>query len=264
VLLLLLGTCGTAAAQVVTLRPSPGPELTQGPQLAGERVVWSQQLCLKGCDIDSPSETEAVYSIRAADGDGRVRRLFRARTSGAFSGPNFRFDLVSFLASEEALVTLHVTLSGDELEGESGRIAVRAGAPGTRRALLVNCSAPFFTGAAPGALDGSRLAYDPDPCDDFPRLVVRDLVCVQVTPYRLDGRTGPLLYRFGRWTLPAAGGDGARHHGVGAGADLAGLLDGPSRSVTAPAARREAGRPPCAADLRYIRTRVRSGGRDQA
>jgi hypothetical protein len=197
VLLVLLGTAGAAAAQVVMLRPSPGPELVQGPQLAGERVVWSQQLCLKGCDIVSASETEAVYSIRSADGDGRVRRLFRARTSGAFSGPNFGFDVFSFLASEQALATLHVTLSGDELEGESGRIAVRAGAPGTRRALLASCSAPFFTGAAPGALDGSRLAYDPDPCDDFPRLVVRDLTTGETValpepagglPLRLRGR----------------------------------------------------------------------------
>ena len=174
-LLAALFVAAPAAAQVVTLRPSPGPELAQGPQLAGDRVVWSQELCLRGCDIDSPSETDAVYSIRSADGDGRVRRLFRARTSGAFSGPNFGYDRYSFLASETALATLHVTLSGDELEGESGRVVVRAGAPGTRRPLLVNCSGPFFTGAAPVALDGSRLVYDPDPCDDAPRLVVRDL-----------------------------------------------------------------------------------------
>jgi hypothetical protein len=204
VLLVVLGTAGTAAAQVVTLRPSPGPELTQGPQLAGDRVVWSQTLCLTGCDIDSPSETEAAYEIRSVRGDGSRRRLFRARTSGAFSGPNFGFDVFSFLASEQALATLHVTLSGDELEGESGRIAVRAGAPGTRRALLVNCSAPFFTGAAPGALDGSRLAYDPDPCDDLPRLVVRNLATGEtVAPPEPAG--GLLLRLRGRFVAWIAG-----------------------------------------------------------
>jgi hypothetical protein len=206
---LLVGLCGAApaAAQVVTLRPSPGPELAQGPQLAGQRVVWSQTRCLTGCDIDSPSETEAAYEVRSAGGDGSRRRLFRARTSGAFSGPNFGFDVFSFLASEQALATLHVTLRGDELEGESGRIAVRAGAPGTRRALLVNCTAPFFTGAAPGALDGSRLAYDPDPCDDIPRLVVRDLATGELValPEPAGGLPLRLRDRFVAWIAGSGG-----------------------------------------------------------
>jgi hypothetical protein len=204
VLLAALSVAAPATAQVVTLRPSPGPELTQGPQLAGERVVWSQQLCLRGCDIVAPSETDGVYSIRSADGDGRVRRLFRARTSGAFSGPNFGYDRYSFLASETALATLHVTLSGDELEGESGRVAVRAGAPGARRPLLVNCSAPFFTGAAPVALDGGRLAYDPDPCDDAPRLVVRDLATGETVPLP-EPAGGVLLNLRGRFVAWIAG-----------------------------------------------------------
>jgi hypothetical protein len=35
-----------AAAQVVTLGGFPGPGLVQGPQLAGQRVAWSQDTCL--------------------------------------------------------------------------------------------------------------------------------------------------------------------------------------------------------------------------
>jgi hypothetical protein len=172
---LLAGLCvaAPAAGQVVTLRPNPGPELRQGPQVVGPRVAWSQTLCLRGCGIDFSSETGAVYEIRSAAGEGRSRLVFRARTSGAFSGPNFGYDRYSFLLSEQVLATVHATFSGDEVEGESGRVALRGGAPGTRRPVLLNCSAPFFSGDAPLAIDGGRVAYDPDPCDERPQLVVR-------------------------------------------------------------------------------------------
>lgn len=200
-LLAVLGVAGPAAAQVVTLRPSPGPELTQGPQLAGQRVVWSQTLCLTGCDIDFASEAEALYEVRSASGDGRVRRLFRARTSGSNSGPNFVYDSYSFLVSDQALATVHETSSGDEVEGESGRVAVRAGSPDTPRPLLVNCSAPLFSGTVPVALDGSRIAYDPRPCDDLPRLVVRDLATGEAVtlPEPAGGAHLRLRGRFVAW-----------------------------------------------------------------
>jgi hypothetical protein len=186
---------------VSTLRPSPGPELTQGPQLAGPRVAWSQTRCLTSCDIDFPSETDALYEVRSAGEAGAARRVFRARTSGSFSGPNFGYDRYSFLVSEEALVTVHRTFTGDELDGESGRVAVRAGLSGMPRPVLVNCSAPFFSGAAPLALDGSRLAYDPDPCDELPRLVVRDLAGGATTalPEPAGGEQIRLRGRFVAW-----------------------------------------------------------------
>jgi hypothetical protein len=96
---------------------------------------------------------------------------------------------------------------GDELDGESARVALRAGAPGARRPLLVSCSAPFFSGAAPLALDGSRLAYDPDPCDELPRLVVRDLVSGEVVtlPEPAGGPRFSLRGRFLAW-IGAEGG----------------------------------------------------------
>jgi hypothetical protein len=203
--MVILGTAGTAAAQVVTLRPNPGPALTQGPQLAGERVVWSQTRCLRGCYIDFASETDALYEIRSAGDEGGVRQLFRARTSGAFSGPNFGYDRYSFLASEQALATLHMTFSGDEVEGEHGRVAVRAGTPGAARPLLSNCSAPFFSGAAPVALEGNRVAYDPDPCDEFPRLVVRDLATGETVALP-EPAGGTLLRLRGRYVAWIAGG----------------------------------------------------------
>jgi hypothetical protein len=174
---LALCLCGPvpAEAQVVTLRPDPGPVLVQGPLVAGDRVVWSQQRCLRDCRIFPVNDTEGLYLIRSAGAGGVPRTLFRARPSGAFSGPNFGYDTFSFLASEQALVTRRVVFSGDEVDGESARVVVRAGAPGTARSMLVDCSAPLFSGEAPAALDGNRVIYDPDPCDDLRRLVVRDL-----------------------------------------------------------------------------------------
>jgi hypothetical protein len=45
---------------------------------------------------------------------------------------------------------------------------------------LAECSVDFNGGATHVALDGSRLAYEPDPCDDEDRFVLRDLVTGEV------------------------------------------------------------------------------------
>jgi hypothetical protein len=71
----------------------------------------------------------------------------------------------------------------------------------------VNCSAPFFTGAAPVALDGDRLAYDPDPCDDAPRLVVRDLATGETVALP-EPAGGVLLNLRGRFVAWIAGSGG--------------------------------------------------------
>jgi hypothetical protein len=174
--LVLLGVLGAApaAAQVVTLREYPGPYLRQGPVVVGEQVAWSQAGCIRGCGALSFSGTDSVYEIRMA-GAGVDRTLLRTREVRASSGPNFLLRTLSFLASEAVLVTRRVTSTGDESGEESDRIVIRAGAPGTVRPVLVDCAAPYVDGVAPIALDGNRVAYDPDPCDDVPRLVVRDL-----------------------------------------------------------------------------------------
>ncbi len=208
VALALLALPPAASAQVTFVGPHPGPELTEGPQLTGPRVAWAQTRCLTGCDTDFPSETSALFQVRAAGELGPGRRLFRARTSGAFSGPNFGYDRYSFLASTSVVATVHVTLSGDELEGESGRAVLRAGATAPGFQVLADCSAAFFTGAVPVALDGSRIAYDPDPCDELPRLVVRDLV-EGGTVALPEPAGGPLLSLRGNFVAWVEGGGAA-------------------------------------------------------
>jgi len=84
---------------------------------------------------------------------------------------------------------------------------VRAGAPGTHRPVLVNCWVDAYDREAPVALDGNRLAYDPDPCDDLPRLVVRDLGSGETTAL-LEPAGGGLLDlrgRFVAWTATSGG-----------------------------------------------------------
>jgi hypothetical protein len=175
VLVAALCVAAPAAAQVVTLRAFPGPRLVQGPELAGERLAWAQTRCVEDCNPDLTSEADERYEVRSLIPYGLAPRIFRGTIDRAFSGPNFSTESYSFLLSEQVLATMHLTLRGDELDGESGGAELRAGPPGTPGDLLVDCSVGFFAFAAPVALDGSRLAYDPDPCDGFARLVVRDL-----------------------------------------------------------------------------------------
>jgi hypothetical protein len=197
-LLVFVVAAGPAAAQVVTLRPVPGPWLAQGPLVGGEGVVWAEERCLGGCYW---SESDSLYAIRSADADGVGRTLFRTRLAHASSGPRFVHDSLYFLASEQALVTLRFRSTGDETGDESGSVVARAGAPGTVRPVLFECSAPSFSGPAPVALDGNRVAYDPDPCDELPRLVVRDLGSGETVtlPEPAGGRLMSLRSRFVAW-----------------------------------------------------------------
>jgi hypothetical protein len=207
--MLLLGVLGAApaAAQVVTLRPSPGPSLGEGPVLVGERVAWAQLGCLRGCGaLEFDGETDSLYEVRTA-GDGAARTLFRARKVRASSGPRFFGHTFSFLVSEGALVTRRLTSTSDETGDETSRWVVRAGAPGTQRPVLVNCWVDDYAREAPAALDGNRLAYDPDPCDAVPRLVVRDLGTGTTTalPEPAGGGLLDMRGRFVAWTATSAG-----------------------------------------------------------
>ena len=200
-LLILLGTSGAAAAQVVTLRPFPGPRLAEGPQLVGERVAWSQTRCLTGCSLGA-SNTTGLFEIFSAPGEGRPRRLFRARTEGAQSGPDAGHESYSFLLSEQILATVHETLVSYEAETDSyGKAALRAGGPEGPRELLVNCRSGSYVGPPPVALDGNRLAYDPDPCDELARLVVRDFATGETLalPEPAGGAHLALRGRFVAW-----------------------------------------------------------------
>jgi hypothetical protein len=194
-----------AAAQVTTLRQHPGPSLRQGPVLVGDDVVWSQMGCRGGC-TGSYSDTDSPYEVRAA-GAGAARTLFRAREIRAASGPNFIYRTFSFLASGQALVTLKVISTGDEVGGEATRVVVRAGALGAQRPIIVDCHANYLPGEAPVALEGNRLAYDPDPCDEVPRLAIRDLGTGATTalPEPAGGGLLDLRGRFVAWTAASGG-----------------------------------------------------------
>jgi hypothetical protein len=180
---LLTGLCsaGPASAEPapdpwLRLLPHPGPSLAQGPFLVDGQTVWAQERCLRGCSsgIFSPIETETLYLIKSVGDDG-AQIIARLRLSHASSGgPSFVRETVSFLASDEALVTLHEERTGEE-SGESSRVVVRAGAHATRRPVIVDCSSEEFSGYAPVALDANQVVYDPDPCDGLRRLVLRDL-----------------------------------------------------------------------------------------
>jgi hypothetical protein len=165
-----------AEAQVVMLRPHPGPKLEQGPQLSGARVAWSQHVCLRGCG-DFPPSTEGRVEILSARPQGRRDLLlFRAKRLGSFSGPNVGYSSDFFEISERALALSNVVTTHDDLEGDRSEVRLRAGLLGERRALLVDCSANRNLARPPPiALDGHRIAYDPDPCDDAARVILRDL-----------------------------------------------------------------------------------------
>lgn len=200
----LLGLClaPPAAGRVVVLQ-KPGPSLAEGPELIRHRVAWSQERCVRGCGIDFPSEVAHVYEVRLAGARGAGQRIFRARTSGAFSGPNFAYDRYSFLLSEQVLVTVRHQRSGDELTGESGGVSVRAGPPGSAREVLAHCVlAPSFDALTPLALDGSRLVFDPSPCDGVSRFVLRDFAtgATQALPDSAGHVSGIRLRgRFAAW-----------------------------------------------------------------
>lgn len=211
VLLLVVCSAAPAAAQVVTLRPVPGPFLNEGPRVAGDRVVWLQEQCVRGCY--SFSEADELHAIRSAGADGVSRTLFRARTSWASNGPSYAYASFSFRVSEQALVTLRFTFTGSELEGDRGRVVVRAGPPGGARPVLVDCSAESFSGAAPVALDGNRVAYDPDPCDERSQLVVRDLGSGETVTLP-EPAGGPLVSLRGRFLAWIAGGQLVVHDWV--------------------------------------------------
>jgi hypothetical protein len=190
-----------AGAQVVTLRPHPGPRLAQGPELAGARVAWSQELCIRGCTQFASSGSHR-FELFSTGRTGPVRRLFRARLVFGSSGPDSYSESYRFLLSEQALATVFHGFQGAEADIDSfGRAELRAGPPGAPGERLLACSSHSLQGPAPAALDGSRLAYDPDPCDLAPRLVVRDIAtgAMQTLPEPAGGAHLRLRGPFVAW-----------------------------------------------------------------
>lgn len=202
-LLVLLGMAEAAAAQVVTLRSWPGPRVVHGPLLDGERVAWAQASCIDGCLGDGSNSSDRVELFSVAR-DRPDRSLFRARIERAYSGPDGGLGWYSFLLSGQVLATVYELLIGSEADVDSfGEAELRAGRRGAARELLADCRSAsfFFSAPAPAALDGSRLAYDPDPCDELARLVVRDVVTGETValPAPAGGSLLRLRGRFLAW-----------------------------------------------------------------
>jgi hypothetical protein len=196
----LLGLAAPAAAQVVTLRPHSGPVLREGPVLAGERVAWSQTACVAGCSADEGASRAERYELLVTDGQAPARRLFRARLGQFDSGPNYFFEGYSFLLSEQVLATLYQSFRGDELDVDTERVELRAGAPGASGERVVRCSSERVP-EVDVALDGTLLAYDADACDDTARFVVRDVLTgeVRALPNSPTGTQLRLRGRFAAW-----------------------------------------------------------------
>jgi hypothetical protein len=185
---------------VVTLGAAPSPSLQAGPVLAGERVAWSQWRCVGYCDPVG-AEEEGPYEILSAAPGERTRRLFRGRTSQSGEGSSSFSNRFWFLLSEQSLVTVRSESSYQEGWGEYGEVALWAGSPGLGSDLLVACSASDFSGSMWTALDGSRVAYDPEPCDGSRQLIVRDLATESVTRLS-EPAGGPFLRlreRYAAW-----------------------------------------------------------------
>jgi hypothetical protein len=142
--------------------------------------------------------------IFGAGPDRRIARLFRPRTSRGGSGPDSFSESYPFLLSEQVLATMHETRTGAEADiAARGSAELRAGPPGGARELLLSCGSNAFAfgGSAPFALDGTRLAYDPDPCDGAGRLVVRDVSTgtTRALPEPAGGAHLSLRGRFVAW-----------------------------------------------------------------
>jgi hypothetical protein len=178
-----------AHAQLVTLRGFPGPQLVQGPNLAGERVAWS-------------SATRSRFEVFAAGSADPARRLFRAPLAFGGSGPDTFSETYSLEISGYIFATMHETLTGAEADiDSSGTAQLRAGPTATRREVLFTCRSGSFQGSAPFAVDESRLAYDPDPCDGAARIVVRDFATELslVLPEPAGGAHLRLRGRYAAW-----------------------------------------------------------------
>jgi hypothetical protein len=196
-----------AGAQVATLREYPGPALTQGPVLTGDQVAWGQTTCVESCDPDFGYNNTDRYEILSAAGETPARRLFRARIQHADSGPNFFHGWYWFRLSGVTLATVRRTYEGNEVLGESGAAELVAGPPAGPREQLFQCSVEYFSGIVPLALDGSRLIYDPDPCDEAAQLVLRDVATGETRelPPSATGSELHLRGRFAAWIGAEAG-----------------------------------------------------------
>ena len=170
-MLLVLAAVAAPAAEARVIRTvAPADELVQGPVLAGARVAWEERSCgsPEGCDFSS-----ARVRFRAA-GPGGVRTLHIGRTKSLPGGSNSFQSSLSFDLSTRAFALERSVLKTlSEQESSEQRLSVGGPGGGDLKRVL-NCGREFGSSSFYD-LDREWLAYDPNPCDDIPRVAVRNV-----------------------------------------------------------------------------------------
>jgi hypothetical protein len=195
-----------AAADARVLQAvTPQGTLAEGPLLAGARVAWEETRCLSrgSCGFESSRR----YRIRAA-GPRRLTTLTHGRLRSLPGGSNALFDNVSFDLSARRFVLGWSTFGtlGEQDFWEGGLRF--AGRDGGRLKRVSGCRGEQQAVENPFALAGELLTYDPNPCDELPRLAFRNLTggttrTVDLTP---DGGTLRDVAAAGRYVASAQAG----------------------------------------------------------
>jgi hypothetical protein len=166
VLAVLVAPAEARVLQVVT----PANQLAEGPLLAGARVAWEENRCASpgGCGFEAATR----YRIRAA-GPGGMRTLSEGRIRSLPGGSNSFFSSVSFELSTSRFVLIRSEF-GTQSEQDFAEERIFAGArDGSGLTRLMRCRAEQQTVVNPVALDGDRVAFDPNPCDNKPVVEIR-------------------------------------------------------------------------------------------
>ena len=200
--------------QVVT----PANQFAEGPLLAGARVAWEENRCTSPGDCGFEAATR--YRIRAA-GPGGVRTLTSGRIRSLPGGSNSLFESVSFDLSPRRFV-LAWSLFGTNSEQDfwEGGLLIGGAVPTSLRHVPGGgCRAERQAVQHPFALAGALLAYDQNPCDEDPRLVLRDDAAGTVRRIDLGPPSGSLSHVSvaGRWVATVHGGQ-LQVHDVATGA----------------------------------------------
>ena len=158
-----------ASARVLQTE-TPADQLAEGPLLAGARVAWEENRCASpgACGFEAATR----YRIRAA-GPGGVKTLRDGRIRSLPGGSNSFFSSVSFELSAKRFVLVRSEF-GPLSEQDFAEERIFAGArDGSGLSRLVRCRAEQQTVENPVALAGTRVAFDPDPCDGQPFVEIR-------------------------------------------------------------------------------------------
>lgn len=174
---------------------TPADRLAEGPTLAGTRVAWEENRCATAGRCGFEAETR--YRIRAA-GPGGVRTLSRGRVRSLPGGSNSFFSTVSFELSPSRFVLARSEFGTTGEQDFAAERLFAGGRNGEALTRLLSCRSDRQTVLNTFALAGDRVAYDPNPCNDQARIVVRNLGAGRSSTIDLGGGTLAALALAGR------------------------------------------------------------------